>query len=75
MTRTYLSEGMSCEGCTISIKGTVSKVAGVTAVDVVYQDKLARVTFAPGAEVNDQLIVAAIDEAGFEARVASQGGK
>jgi copper chaperone CopZ len=72
VTRVYLIEGMSCEGCTSHIKEAVSKVAGVTAVAVVYDDKLARVTFASGSEPNDALILAAIDDTGFEARLAQQ---
>lgn len=72
VTRTYLIDGMSCEGCTVHIRDEVAKVAGVTSVEVVYDDELVRVTFASAAAANDVSIIAAIDEAGFEGRRASQ---
>jgi copper chaperone CopZ len=60
----YLVEGMSCGHCKTALTEEVSKVAGVSAVDVDLDTKLVRVH---GSGVDDAAVVAAIDEAGYDA--------
>ena len=64
---TYLVEGMSCDHCKIAVTAEVTQVAGVTGVDVDLDSKVVRVQ---GSEIDDAAVVAAIDEAGYDAVVA-----
>lgn len=57
--------GMTCSGCIRSVTRALSSVAGVTVVDVSFDQALARVTFDP-AKVNRETIRAAVVDAGFE---------
>jgi copper chaperone len=50
---TYLVDGMSCDHCTIAVRGEVSRIPGVASVDV-----------------DDAAVIAAIDEAGYDAVAA-----
>ena len=61
---TYLVAGMSCGHCKVAVTDEVSRVAGVDAVDVDLDTKLVRVQ---GTDVDDAAVVAAIDEAGYDA--------
>ena len=61
---TYRVDGMSCNHCVVAVSGEVGQVAGVTDVDVDLDTKLVRVT---GASLDDAAVVAAIDEAGYDA--------
>jgi copper chaperone len=61
---TYSVAGMSCGHCRVAITTEVSAVAGVDSVDVDLDTKLVRIT---GEGLDDATLVAAIDEAGFEA--------
>ena len=63
----YAVAGMSCEHCRVAITGEVSKIAGVAAVDVDLETKLVRVH---GNGVDGAAVVAAIDEAGYDAVAA-----
>jgi copper chaperone CopZ len=63
----YRAEAMSCGHCKIAVTTEVSKVAGVTAVDVDLDSKLVRVH---GTGVDGAAVVAAIDEAGYDAVAA-----
>jgi len=67
MTQTYLVEGMSCHHCTIAVTDEVTKVAGVDAVAVDLETKLVQVH---GRELDSGAVVAAIDEAGYDAVAA-----
>lgn len=60
----YLVAGMSCGHCKVAVTDEVSRVAGVDAVDVDLASKLVRVH---GTEVDEAAVVAAIDEAGYDA--------
>jgi copper chaperone len=60
----YLVAGMSCAHCKVAVTDQVSKVAGVDAVDVDLDTKLVRVQ---GTDVDEAAVVAAIDEAGYDA--------
>jgi len=61
---TYRVDGMNCNHCVVAVSGEVGQVAGVTDVDVDLDTKLVRVS---GAGLDDAAVVAAIDEAGYDA--------
>jgi copper chaperone len=61
---TYVVAGMTCGHCKVAVTDEVSTVAGVRAVDVDLDTKLVRVH---GPDVDETAIVAAIDEAGYDA--------
>jgi copper chaperone CopZ len=61
---TYSVPGMSCGHCRAAITAEVTAVAGVESVDVDLDTKLVRIT---GESLDDAALVAAIDEAGYEA--------
>jgi copper chaperone len=63
-TITYTVPGLSCDHCKQAVSAEVSAVAGVTDVDVDLETKLVRVT---GKSLEDAVLRAAIDEAGYEA--------
>ena len=65
--RAYLVPGMTCDHCTGAVAEEVSKVAGVTGVDVDLASKLVPVH---GTGLDHAALVAAIDEAGYEAVTA-----
>ena len=60
-TRTYSVPQISCGHCVKAIAGEVTKVAGVTDVDV----DIATKTVTVMGDAPDAVIVAAIDEAGY----------
>ena len=64
MTLTYRVDGMSCEHCKVAVTDEVGVLAGVSSVDVDLGTKLVRVS---GAAIDDAAVVAAIDEAGYDA--------
>ncbi len=66
-TATYAVAGMTCEHCRIAVTEEVTKVAGVASVDVDLGTKLVRVR---GSAVDEAAVVAAIDEAGYDAVAA-----
>lgn len=61
--RTYSVPGVSCAHCQAAISGEVSAVEGVESVEVDLDTKTVTVT---GEPLDEQAIVAAIDEAGYE---------
>lgn len=61
-TRTFNVEGMSCDHCVHAITGEVTKVDGVSAVNV---DLTAKTVTVSGDEFGDDAVRAAIDEAGY----------
>lgn len=62
-TVTYRVPGVSCEHCRSAITSEVSGVAGVESVDVDLEAKTVTVS---GAPLDEEAVVAAIDEAGYE---------
>ena len=66
MTKTYNVPGMTCGHCEAAIKSEVGDVAGVESVDVDLDTKLVTVN----GEADNDAILAAIDEAGYEATPA-----
>ena len=61
---TYAVAGMTCSHCRGAITDEVTKVAGVTAVDVDLETKLVQIH---GSDIEPAAVVAAIDEAGYDA--------
>jgi len=67
MTQTYLVTGMSCHHCTVAVTDELSRVAGVANVDVDLDSKLVHIS---GVAIDRVAVVAAIDEAGYDAVAA-----
>ncbi len=63
-TITYTVAGMTCDHCKHAVSAEVGAVSGVTAVEVDLGTKLVTVT---GEGLDDQVLRAAIEEAGYEA--------
>jgi copper chaperone len=66
MTTSYLVPGMTCDHCKVAVTEEVTKVDGVAAVSVDLDAKLVRIV--GGAD--HAALVAAIDEAGYDAVAA-----
>jgi copper chaperone len=66
-TATYVVAGMTCGHCKVAVTEEVTRVAGVAAVEVDLDTKLVRVH---GTDVDEAAVVAAIDEAGYDAVAA-----
>jgi copper chaperone CopZ len=60
---TYSVPGVSCEHCKTAITTEVSAVGGVQTVEVDLETKQVAVR---GADLDDQAVRAAIDEAGYD---------
>jgi copper chaperone CopZ len=63
-TITYSVPGMSCGHCRAAITAEVTACVGVRSVEVDLDTKLVRIS---GVNLDDAALVAAIDEAGYEA--------
>ncbi|HET7043713.1 MAG TPA: heavy metal-associated domain-containing protein [Gaiellaceae bacterium] len=63
-TRTYTVPGMSCTHCTAAVAGELRAVPGVESVEVGLETKLVVVA---GEALDDAVLRAAIDAAGYEA--------
>ena len=63
-TAIYNVPAIHCEHCAMSIQEEVTEVPGVEAVAVDLESKTVQVT---GAGISDELVRAAIEEAGYEA--------
>ncbi len=63
-TMTYTVPGMTCEHCTKAVSGELGSVPGVGSVEVDLDTKLVTVT---GRGLDDRVLRAAIEEAGYEA--------
>jgi copper chaperone len=66
-TETYLVPGMTCDHCKVAVTAEVAQVAGVASVDVDLDTKVVRVA---GDGVDPAAVIAAIDEAGYDAVAA-----
>ena len=64
----YVVSDISCSHCTIAVTEEVTKIDGVIAVEVDLDTKLVRVS---GDGFAGEDVIAAIDEAGYDARVAA----
>lgn len=67
-TTALVIEGMHCDGCAATIKTLLGRVPGVRRADVALQQGRARVLHDRQASEAD--LVAAVERAGFGARVA-----
>ncbi len=63
-TETYRVQGMTCEHCVAAVSGEISKLAGVTGVDVVLSTGEVAVTSEHSLDA--QAVKEAVDEAGYE---------
>jgi len=61
----YKVTGMSCGHCEASVRGEVSKLDGVEDVQVSAADGTLRIVSA--ADLADEAVIAAVDEAGYTA--------
>ena len=64
---TFVVAGMSCDHCTVAVTQEVTEVEGVEAVHVDLGTKLVTIH---GTGVDATAVVAAIDEAGYDAMAA-----
>ena len=64
-TTEYQVTGMSCGHCETAIRAEVSEIDGVTGIDVSAQT--GRLTVTAEQPVEDAAVIAAVDEAGYEA--------
>ena len=62
----FTVEGMSCEGCVGTVTAALEGLPGVESVQVSLAGKQAVVVGPPG-QVTEQAVIAAIEEAGYEA--------
>ncbi|HEX3291346.1 MAG TPA: heavy-metal-associated domain-containing protein [Gaiella sp.] len=69
-TRTYSVPAMHCDHCRAAITEELAGLAGVDVVDVDLETKLVRVR---GQGLEDAALVAAIDEAGYDAEPVLAG--
>ncbi|CAI7856103.1 unnamed protein product [Closterium sp. NIES-54] len=63
-------EGMTCSACSTAVETALSRFPGVTAAAVALLQNQAQITFDP-AVVNENEIVTAVEDAGFDARIIS----
>jgi len=68
-TATFRVEGMSCQGCVASVTRALKAVSGVADVTVSLNDKCATVRY-DEAEAAPAALVAAIEDAGFDAEIS-----
>ena len=64
-TNDYQVTGMSCGHCETAVREDVSEVPGVTAVEV--SAASGRLTVTTSGQVDDEAVLAAVDEAGYTA--------
>lgn len=64
-TTEYAVTGMTCAHCERSITSEVGQLAGVSAIEVSAKTGTLRVT--SDAPLSDALVIAAVDEAGYQA--------
>jgi copper chaperone len=62
--KTWIVDGMTCGHCVASVSAEIGKVPGVSDVEVDLATKRVVVT---GKGVADDAVVAAVDEAGYDA--------
>jgi copper chaperone CopZ len=63
----YVVAGMTCTHCTVAVSTEVARVPGVEGVNVDLETKRVRVR---GRALDDAAVLAAIDEAGYDAVAA-----
>ena len=64
--KTVHVDGMSCDHCIHAVTEEISKILGVTGVDIdLHAGGISPVTIASDNEISDTDIAAAVDEAGY----------
>ena len=64
--KTVHVDGMSCDHCIHAVTEEISKILGVTGVDIdLHAGEISPVTIASDNEISDTDIAAAVDEAGY----------
>ena len=63
-TTEFLVTGMTCGHCEMSVREEVQEVPGVTGVEVSHQT--GRLTVTSDQPVNDEAVLAAVQEAGYQ---------
>lgn len=66
-TRRYSVEGMSCGHCESAVRAEVELLPGVSGLEVSAETGLLDLTLAEGAALTDEAVLAAVDEAGYDA--------
>lgn len=69
-TRIIKVDGMTCEKCVDSVHGAVGTMDGVVSIAVELDTDQATVTF-DDSKISAEQIASAIDDAGFDAKVAN----
>ncbi|RWR25016.1 heavy-metal-associated domain-containing protein [Agrococcus lahaulensis] len=69
-TTEYQVTGMTCGHCEGAIRSEVGQIAGVSGIEVSAATGHLAVSTAGDAPVDDAAVLAAVEEAGYEARVA-----
>jgi copper chaperone len=64
MTKKILIEGMSCQHCVNHVKNALEELDGIKSAKVSLENKSAEIEL--DHDVDDEIIKAAIDEAGYE---------
>ena len=68
-TKVYRVDGMTCQHCVKSVSDELAQVPGIAKFDVNLDTKLVTID---GDALDDAAIVAAIDEAGYEALAVTE---
>jgi copper chaperone CopZ len=68
-------DGMTCGGCSARVQRLLAGAEGVTEAEVTRNPGRARVTLAPGTEVDAEDLAEVIRRAGYQARVAAGGAE
>ena len=66
-TKSFSVTGMSCGHCEAAVRSELAELAGIEAIDVSAASGSLTVTLSEGADLPDQAIVEAVDEAGYQA--------
>ena len=69
-TKSFSVTGMSCGHCEEAVRGELTDLAGIEGIDVSAPAGSLTVTLSEGADLPDQVIVKAVDEAGYQAERA-----
>lgn len=67
-TTEYQVTGMTCGHCELAIRSEVGQIEGVTGIDV--SAATGRLAVTSESAVDDAAVLAAVEEAGYEARVS-----
>ncbi|GAA3286658.1 heavy-metal-associated domain-containing protein [Nesterenkonia halobia] len=69
--QSYTVAGMSCGHCESAVREEVEALEGVTVESVSASEGVLRISIDDAAAVSDEAVVAAVDEAGYQAARAA----